>query len=69
MTMSTLHKSKSSALCTHLTLDTYHGLDCDPNDDAGCEDGLACGVNNCGKFHEISAATGILRSSDCCERK
>ena len=38
-------------------------------DRVGCVPGLVCGVNNCAKFHEIGAATGIPSMADCCEGK
>ena len=42
-------------------------LDCDPDDGVGCSAGLVCGVDNCAKFHELGAATGLLSTTDCCE--
>lgn len=35
----------------------------------GCAKGLFCGQDNCAKFHEIGAATGITPGADCCEGK
>ena len=35
----------------------------------GCDDGLACGVDNCAVFHAIGPRTGLTESSDCCEGK
>ena len=43
--------------------------DCDPSDKVGCESGLFCGKDNCGKFHKISSSTGFSSTSDCCEGK
>ena len=42
-------------------------LDCDPDDEVGCESGLVCGLDNCAKFHAIGAASGFQSSTDCCE--
>ena len=41
--------------------------DCDPDDRVGCASGLVCGVDNCGRFHEISMTTGFHAATDCCE--
>jgi len=35
----------------------------------GCDDGLACGVDNCAVFHAIGPRTGLTESSDCCEAR
>merc|ERR1719174_924641 len=40
---------------------------CNPNDEMGCEAGLVCGKDNCGRFHEQTLSTGIPVSSSCCE--
>ena len=44
-------------------------LDCDPDDGVGCKARLVCGVDNCGKFHQLGSATGFLLTTDCCESK
>ena len=41
--------------------------ECNANDRVGCAEGLVCGVDNCGKFHELDSVVGMTSTSDCCE--
>ena len=52
-----------------ITSITNAHLGCALDDAVGCSEDLVCGVDNCAKFHELGAATGLVLRTDCCERK